>query len=182
MDLKTKITFLGVGTQKGGTTSMYSILRKHPQIFLSDTKEIHYFDKNYKENIDWYLSYFDEQENFKAVGEITPNYMYDEKTPERIFNDLGKDIKLIFILRNPADRAFSNYKMNIVRNNETKTFKDAVENDLKKIKNKEEYPVVFHYIKRGLYDEQIKRFLNYFSKDNMLFLLFEDDTLDIFLI
>ena len=177
MSLKTKITFLGVGTQKGGTTSMYSILRKHPQIFLPDTKEIHYFDKNYHEKIDWYLSYFKDIENYKAIGEITPNYMYDKDTPERIYNDLGKDVKLIFIFRNPADRAFSNYKMNIQRNNEQNSFKEAVEIDLERIKKKDDYDVVFHYIKRGFYDEQIKRFYKFFDKKNMLFLLFKEDTL-----
>lgn len=173
-----KPTFLGVGTQKGGTTSMYSILKRHPQIFLPNTKEIHFFDKNYDENSDIYYSFFKEAKTeHKAIGEITPNYMYDPNVPERIYKNLGQDIKLIFILRNPADRAFSNYKMNIERNNETNTFKQAIEKDLKKIKNNEDYRVVFHYIKRGFYAEQIKRFYKYFDKENMLFLLFEEDTI-----
>lgn len=173
-----KPNFLGVGTQKGGTTSMYSVLRKHPQIFLPDTKEIHYFDKQFSKGVDWYLSHFSEAENYKAVGEITPNYMYDPHAPKRIAQVLGTDIKLIFIFRNPANRAFSNYKMNVGRSNEKKSFKRAIESDLQKMKRGDNYPVVFHYIKRGFYSEQVKRFLKIFPRRNMLFLLFQQDTID----
>ncbi|MCD4793931.1 MAG: sulfotransferase domain-containing protein [Bacteroidales bacterium] len=170
-----KPTFLGVGTQKAGTTSMYSILRNHPQIFLPETKEIHYFDKYYHKPVEWYLRYFDKATNENAIGEITTNYIYDKPAPERIFNILGKNIKLIFILRNPADRAFSNYKMNIERQNETLTFKKVIERDLIQIKKKIDYNTEFHYIKRGFYVDQIKRYLKLFNRNNMLILLFEED-------
>ncbi len=178
-NVQNKPNFLVVGTQKAGTTAMYSVLRQHSQIFLPETKEIHYFDKKFEKGFDWYIENFNgARPKHIAIGEITPNYMYDENVPQRIFSNLGENIKLIFIFRNPADRAFSNYKMNIQRNNETNTFKKAIELDLQRIKNNEQYPVVFHYIKRGFYDEQVTRFLKYFDKKNILFLLFKKDLID----
>ena len=173
-----KPSFLVVGTQKAGTTSMYDILKNHPEIYIPDTKEIHFFDKNYEKGTAWYFDQFPNPDKKRVIGEVTPNYMYDQNAPQRIYNDLGKNIKLIFIFRNPADRIFSNYKMNVGRNHEQNSFKDAIYQDLEKMKNNEQYPVVFHYVKRGFYDTQLKRFLELFERKNLLFLLFEEDTIN----
>jgi hypothetical protein len=176
-NLSTGINFLGVGTAKAGTTTMFYILKDHPEIFLPTVKEIQFFDRNYDKGMDWYFEHFKEAKGHKAIGEITPNYMYDAHAPERILKHLGPDIKMIFILRNPADRAYSNYLMNYGRKTELQSFEDAFKNDLKRMDTDDVYDDIFHYAKKGFYDVQIKRMLKIFCKKNMLFLLFEEDFL-----
>ncbi len=185
MEAKSRIAkgpnFLVVGTQKGGTTSMYEILKRHPQIFMPDTKEVHFFDRDeqFKKGVQWYVD-----ENFAhvkseiAIGEITPNYMFIESVPERIIDTLGANMKFIFIFRNPANRAFSHYQMCIHRQTESRSFADAIDFNLEQIKSGEISGADKHYIDRGFYDGQVERFLKFFQKKNMLFLLFEEVLID----
>lgn len=170
--------FLCVGTQKGGTSSLYNILRQHSELFLPETKELHFFDyeENFAKGTDFYFSYFKDAKKNQKCGEITPNYMYDPKVPERIKTVLGSNIKLIFVLRNPADRAFSQHKMRVGRGGETMSFKQAIELELKELK-KDNYTLKHDYIHRSFYDEQIERYLKIFDKKNMLFIHFEQDFL-----
>ena len=173
-----KPNFFCIGTQKAGTTSLHYILNQHPDIYLPDMKEIHFFDRdeNYNKGTEWYLDFYKEVKNEKIIGEINPNYIYDKNTPQRLY-DFDKNLKLIVILRNPADRAFSNYKMIVGRNEEKNSFKKAVKIDLQRIENKENYPFPYHYINRGYYYYQIQRYLKLFPPQNMLFILFEKDFL-----
>lgn len=175
----TKPNFLCVGAQKAGTSSIHNILKQHSQIFLSERKEIHFFDweEHFTLNKEWYFDHFKLAENELVIGEFTPTYMYVENVAQRIFNLLGKDIKFLFVLRNPADRAFSNYKMIVGRKEEPNSFKKAVKIDLKRMKNKSDYQVDWHYINKGFYDVQIMEYLKYFPIENMLFILFEEDFL-----
>ncbi len=167
--------FLCVGVSKAGTTSMHQILKQHTQIFLPNEKETNFFHKNFNKGIDWYLEYYKNISKEKCIGEICPTYIYNSKSPKRIYNLLGEDVKLIFIFRNPADKMFSNYKMNIALFDEKNSFKNAIKLDEIRIKNKEEYHIAFHYIKKGFYNKQVERYLKYFPKKNMLFLLYETD-------
>ncbi|MCD4793932.1 MAG: sulfotransferase domain-containing protein [Bacteroidales bacterium] len=171
-------TFILAGAQKAGTTSMFNILKQHSQIFLPKTKEIHFFDinKNYKQGIDWYAGHFKDSENYICRGEVTPNYMFADYVPERIYNSSRKDIKLIYILRNPADRAFSHYKMRVGRGFEKNPFKYSVKLNVKEL-NLKSKETDHNYITRGFYSEQIKRYLEYFEIKNMFFILFEEDFL-----
>ena len=98
--------FLIVGGMKAGTSSLAQILNQHPKIFIPN-QELHYFnkDENYFKGYDFY------NKNFKAGvlnGEKTPTYSFQENCAERIYK-YNKDFKLIWILRNPTDRAISNY-------------------------------------------------------------------------
>ena len=174
-----KPNFLNVGTQKAGTTTIHEILKQHSDIFLPKEKELHFFDydENYQKGINWYLNFFEKSDNQKIIGEVSNGYLYNKNAPERILNNLGKDVKLMFIFRNPAARAFSQYKMRLGRGLENQSFKKVIERDLLKIKNQETYKVTEHYIKRGFYDEQLKRYLALFDKKNMFFILFEEDFL-----
>lgn len=117
-----KPNFLCVGAQKSGTTSLYNILKQHSEVFMPDKKELHFFDwnENFDKSTEWYFQMFQNSLKFNARGEITPNYIYKDNVAQRIFDTLGKDVKLIFMLRNPADRAFSHYKMRIGRGFEKK--------------------------------------------------------------
>ena len=76
--------FLGVGTQKGGTTTLYRLLRQHPEVFIPKEKEVHYWDMHFKKDDLWYESQFPDDVEGKVVGEVTPDYlsMWMEKVRE----------------------------------------------------------------------------------------------------
>lgn len=141
--------FLCVGASKTGTSSMHAVLQQHSQIFLPKTKETHFFHKNYGKGMDWYKAHYTGASNETAIGEICPTYIYNPESPERIAKIIGKDVKLIFILRNPADKMFSNYKMNLALFGETGSFREALEKDKERIKSGESYHPAFHYIKKA---------------------------------
>lgn len=172
-----KITFICVGAQKAGTTTLHDILRQHSEIFLPKDKEIPFFhDENkFQKGIDWWL-----KENYhnvkheKAIGVINPEYLFFPKACERIYKHLGPDIKIIIILRNPVERAYSHYMMNIRRGIENLSFEDALSEEKNRI-TRSDYQEHFSYISRSLYSTQIKRFLTTFTKENFLFLSFEND-------
>tara|TARA_B100000886_G_scaffold181021_1_gene124144 strand:- start:5394 stop:5780 length:387 start_codon:yes stop_codon:yes gene_type:complete len=107
------IDFIIIGAQKSGTTSIYNNLIDHPKISLQselnpELSEIHFFDKNWKKGINWYKSKLNYDK--EIVGEKTPSLLYLSHTFPLI-QQVNPHVKLIVILRNPIDRAFSNYKM-----------------------------------------------------------------------
>src|ERR1044071_2192855 len=95
--------FLGVGAQKAGTTTLYEILKQHPDIFLpKKIKETKFFvyEEKFQKGRAWYeKEFFSEWNGEKAVGEIDPAMIFEEKSAQRIFDALGKNMKLIFIFR-----------------------------------------------------------------------------------
>lgn len=173
--------FICVGAQKSGTTTLHDILKKHPDIFLPKLKEAHFFDqeKRYKKGLEWWMdTFFGDYENEKIMGVITPDYLYYEEVPERIFNDLGSGVKIIIILRNPVDRAYSHYLMSVRRGFEGLGFNEAIELESERIPMGEFERNNFSYIDRGRYYKQIERYVDLFSKENILFLIFEKDIIN----
>lgn len=172
--------FLCIGVARAGTTTLHKILIQHQDIYLPKIKEPHFFDfeENYQKGIKWYSKYFFGRYNGeKAIGEITPSYIYIEKVAKRIYTDLGKDVKLIIMLRNPVDRAYSQYYLNIRRGVESFSFYDIMNtvNEEDRISKGLWEKKCYSYISRGLYANQIKRFLEYFPIDNMKIIIFEKD-------
>src|SRR5690606_19149476 len=112
--------FLVIGAQKAGTTWLYDVLRRHPDIFLPETKELSYFcqldsdgnELNHFSRLDlaWYEGFFSAQDTETAIGEISPMYLCDEMAPRRIASTFPS-IKLIAALRDPVERAASEYWM-----------------------------------------------------------------------
>ncbi len=169
--------FICAGAQRSGTTSLYEILKLHPSISLSKTKEVHFFDKdeNYKKGINWYEEFF--HNNGGICGELTPDYMLYNYVPERIKSTLGSDVKLIFLLRNPILRAYSQFNFHLSLGVEKDTdFINKINSEYIDLVNSNYFNFYTppYYISRGLYFNQIKRFLKYFEKKNMHFILFED--------
>ena len=168
--------FLGVGAPKCGTTSLHDILSEHPQIELPSDKELHFFDnpEHHKKGLDWYAQHFSETN--KVRGEFTPAYMSYPETPERIFNDVGPDVKLIFMFREPVERAFSEYQHNYRRGlvNDA-TFEAAVERELSDTTTTGFDKRLFSFIERGRYADQVERFLKFFPRENMHFIRFRED-------
>jgi hypothetical protein len=157
--------FLICGTQKSGTTSLYNLLVQHPEIGMSDIKEIHFFDVDSKfhKGISWYEQFFENCKGKKAIGEATPHYYRLKYVPERVKAALG-EIKLIFLLRNPIDRAWSNYHFNIGRGAELRSFTEAIETD----------DGWHRYIEKGFYFKFIKKWLQHFSRDSLKIVIFEE--------
>lgn len=151
-------TFLGIGPGKSGTTWLYRVLRAHPEVYMSPTKETLYFSDQFHRGRDWYLSFFEGAEDYPASGEISNTYVFSSEAPARV-RDYRADMRLITTLRHPVDRAFSHYLW-LVRNGELAgTFVEALEArpDL---------------LGRGRYGEHLARWLELFPRDRLLVLPF----------
>ena len=185
--------YLIIGTAKGGTTSLYEYMVKHPQIFPALTKQIHYFDKYFSRGRNWYKSTFPSKwqkiksmkknKNF-ITGEATPLYMYHPLAPQRVYNLIPK-VKLIVLLRNPVERAYSRYSMELNHNNETLSFEEAIEQEPSRLEGEFEkmqkdgnyfsYHYNAHsYLTSGIYTNQLERWFKYFPKEQFLILSSED--------
>ena len=173
-----QLDFIVAGAQKCGTTALHYQLEKHPQIALPDKEELHFFDDEERFTRD--VNYKDLHDSFRpssravAVGESTPVYLYWRPAMERIWN-YNKDIKLIVLLRNPVDRAFSHWNMQRERGYEPLDFLDAIKAEEQR--QKEAAPLQsrrFSYIGRGLYGEQIDRALKYFPREQIKVVRSED--------
>ncbi|QDU40417.1 Sulfotransferase domain protein [Maioricimonas rarisocia] len=180
--------FLIIGGQKCGTSSLYRYLISHPQIEPSLTKEVHYFDLHYGKGEAWYSAHFprcdraDERglERGFLTGESSPYYLMDPRVPKRVA-DLIPDVKLIVLLRNPIDRAFSHYHSQVRRGREKLSFEDAIDTEPERLAGEEERLLAdpsctssahrhFSYTAKGIYIDQIERWLEVFDRERLLVL------------
>jgi len=182
--------FIIIGAQKSGTSSLYAYLAQHPQLLPSYKKEVHFFDGGLIPNIDnfekgqaWYRAHFPFRKNVSAHSrtfEASPLYIFNPLTPRRIF-DLVPKIKLIAVLRNPTERAISHYFHEKRKGRESMPIKEALQEEEKRLEpvidNKDYKNDIFidhSYKSRGLYKQQIERFLNYFPWEQILVLNSEE--------
>lgn len=173
-------SFLIIGTQKGGTTSLYRYLEQHPQILPAIKKEIYFWNYHYKRGLDWYLSHFPSlKEPTYLTGEATPNYIEDEEVAQRIAERFP-DMKLILLLRNPVERTISQYHHWVRLGLEEQSLTEAISAELELLGN---YPQTsidpnywqsYKYIWRGMYIEFIQKWMMYFPAENFLILKSED--------
>lgn len=173
--------FIIIGVQKGGTTTLFDLLRQHPSIKTSIFKEVHFYDFAYNKGINWYKSFFPLREKGKNLiyGEASPYYVFHPLVPERVFKD-NPDVKLILLLRDPIARAYSHYQMEKRKGREkNETFEKAIkaETELMEkashsiLNNNSKYNFNHHivsYLSRGRYFEQIERWLQYFGREQLL--------------
>lgn len=165
--------FIIVGTAKGGTKSLLNYLSQHPDIYTVGI-ETHFFDRDYKKGLEYYSKFFDGWNGEKAIGEKTPKYMFSNEAPKRIY-ELNPDMKLIFLLRNPVSRAYSNYIHSYRAGIELYSFETRIKNELNPNASSNRFNLNdVEYIERGKYAEQIKRYMKYFNKKNMLFIISEE--------
>jgi hypothetical protein len=171
--------FLGVGAEKAGTSPLFFILSQHRQIFMPSQKELHYFSLFHAwQPLESYEGYgFKEYRGQPAIGEITPEYMRFPEVPKRIFDALGPDVKLIFCLREPVQRAFSQYLMRCRLLEESESFETALTLEQRRIAENPYLGRRRAYVDGSRYAEQIRRFLELFPQDNMFFIIFETDFL-----
>ncbi|MCP9941965.1 sulfotransferase [Cyanobium sp. ATX 6E8] len=100
--------FLGLGTQKGGTTSLHRLLAQHPQVFLPSCKEVHYFSLHDQEPLGWYAAHYAAARAGQLRGDISPYYLFHPRAPQRIRAVVPR-ARLIVLLRNPVERALSQF-------------------------------------------------------------------------
>jgi hypothetical protein len=169
--------FLLVGAAKSGTTALYYQLKGHPEIFCSPVKEPCYFSsqvlrlpqpgigdekKFYVKTYGDYCKLFEGTEGKKAIGEASADTIYFyEKTIPLIKQVLG-DPRIIILLRNPVDRAFSAY-LHLVRDNrEALSFEEGLAREEERIR--QDWQCMWHYKNRGMYYDQVKAFKTKFSR------------------
>ena len=118
-------TYLIAGTVRSGTTSLHRALRRHPEVFAPGEKELHFFDRQFDRGVGWYESLFADAPGTGPVGEATPNYVYDDHAVERMAG-VVPDARVVVLLRDPVERAYSQYWMQRSAHHETLDFADAV--------------------------------------------------------
>jgi hypothetical protein len=183
--------FLVLGTAKAGTSSLYAYLKQHPDIFLSPTTELNFFahegaDLNFRGPRDleymWddslVATYEDYRKQFvgvdreTAVGEVSTHNLYCARAPALIKRYVP-DAKLIAILRNPVDRAFSAFA-HMVRDGreETEDFRAALAREPARIRDN--WEPLWHYKGMGLYGEQLSRYLEIFDRKQIRVYIYDD--------
>ncbi len=183
--------FIIIGAAKSGTSSLYEYIVQHPGIEplpnyknrLPTEKEIYFFDENFSLGKFWYKSYFSYIFSKKQMGEANPNYLYHPLVPKRIHETIP-NCKFIIILRNPVDRAYSDYQMKVKNKLENLVFEDAITQENSRIKGeferiveKEEFSfnfTAYSYLNRGKYIEQLERWFKIFPR-NQFFILSMDE-------
>lgn len=163
------LEFIIVGAMKSGTSTLAHFLRQHPEIYMPDG-EVHFFYEegkgHWQDGIQWYRGQFQEALPEQVAGEKTPTYSYLPGVAERIHNVLP-DVKLIWIFRDPIDRAYSNYWHAVRSGIEPLGFAEAV-------RREDDRDIWKGYVRRSQYAEQVSRYLDYFDREQMHFSLFED--------
>ncbi len=165
--------FMIIGTQKGGTTSLYYYLAQHPQIMPSLIKEIDFWSTKFERGIDWYLAHFPPILEGQQIltGEATPSYFDDRNVAERLFQ-VFPNMKLILLLRNPVDRAISHYYQWVSMNWEFRSLDVAIASDLaaRESCGNDYWNQPNSYIARGVYVEFLKKWLSVFPRQQVLIL------------
>jgi hypothetical protein len=184
-------TFIILGAQKAGTTSLHHALKAHRDIYMSEPKELSFFniDSNYQRGSMWYSSFFKHWNSERIAGECTPSYLWDEKVPGRIKTllpdarfiillrnpvDRAPDARFIILLRNPVDRAYSAYWYAVANCDEVLSFEEALEAEPDRKRLSPEVRGFSSYIDRGLYSRQVKRYLEKYDRSQVLIIIRED--------
>jgi hypothetical protein len=151
--------FLYVGTSKAGSTWLFNALSVHPDVWLASNKGLYFFDAHYDRGLDWYREQFEGADG-RAVGEFSHSYLSSPEAPERIAA-YSPTMRLLVCLREPVDRAFSDY-LDLVKNNGfTGSFTEATE----------QYP---RLLDRGRYATHLSRYLEHFPSSQIHIGLFDD--------
>ena len=183
--------FIIIGSSKSGTTSLYNYMIQHPSIGSASIKEVHFFEYITTTSIGWYRSHFPtyiyknyvklaRKQDF-ITGVAPATYLFHPHVPKRVL-DVIPHVKLIVILRNPVDRAFSAYNHMVREGLQTLSFEDAIKSELKRIEigkkepqfivnndDFENYPT-YSYLRHGIYVEYLKNWMNTFPKKQFLIL------------
>ena len=181
--------FIIIGAQKCGTTYLYDQIVQHPGVTGARTKEIHFFDAYYRRGLGWYRAFFPRKRAGGAAGdfltgEASPSYLFHPHTAGRARQAVPQ-AKLIAILRNPVDRAYSHYHHEVRLGYEALSFEDALAQENRRVAGELERMLAddsyhshhymhFAYKKKGAYVDQVRHWRQFFSADQMLVLRSDD--------
>jgi len=177
-------SFLLVGAQRSGTTSLFKYLTRHPDYRAPIRKEIHYFSLHYSRGPEWYKAHFpgvDDAPSF--TGDATPYYLYHPLAAQRA-HELLPDAKIVVLLRDPVSRARSHYQHEVAKGHERLSFRDAIDaeperlrGEVERITNSPDATSFAHqhysYMARGRYLDQLLVWEEAFGADNVLTLTSE---------
>jgi cytochrome P450 len=172
-----------IGAMKSGTTSLFDYLIQHPDVCGSRTKELHFFDNQYAKGERWYRANFAPRGQ-RVLLESSPYYLFHPLAAERAAR-LVPQARLIVLLRNPVDRAYSHFNQNAEEGLEPLSFEEALERETERLAGSEEALAegriarshahqTFSYVGKGLYAAQLQRWLGCFARERMLILKAED--------
>jgi sulfotransferase family protein len=175
--------FLVLGAQKAGTTALYDYLYRHPAISGPRWKEVSFFDRHWGRGERWYRGNFPRRAR-PPVGEASPSYLFHPLAPQRV-RSLVPDARLVALLRNPVDRAFSHYQHEVALGREPLSFEDALAAEDERTRGEIERMVGdpryfshawwnWTYRARGLYAEQLERWYAIFPREQLLVLSTEE--------
>ncbi len=175
--------FIIIGAQKSGTKSLYYYLSQHSELLPAFRKEVHYFDGGLDSHVDnfekgqkWYCAHFPLKNNstLQKTFEASPLYIFNPLAPRRIF-DLIPKVKLIVLLRNPTERAISHYFHEKRLNKESLSIYEAFQREEQRLESvikakdyKNDIFIHHSYKSRGLYKDQLARYLKYFPRQQIL--------------
>lgn len=175
--------FLGLGAQKAGTTSLHCWLAQHPQVFLPDCKELHYFSLHFQRGQVWYRHQFSEAVPGQCCGDITPYYLFHPAAPQRI-RAHAPQARLVVLLRDPVERALSGLFHGIRLGFEPLAPLQALEAEAQRLQGAEEALLAGlsshqahqeqSYLSRSRYELQLARYRQWFPAEQMLILRSED--------
>jgi hypothetical protein len=175
-----KLSFIVGGAQKAGTTSLFGYLKEHPSLLAPLKKELHFFDD---ETIDWSKPDYSSLAKWFPTGSIgkiafdaTPIYLFWPPSLKRI-QRYDPAMKLIFMFRDPIERAWSHWRMEYERNAETLPFGAAIRHGRRRLQGISQLDPawrIYSYVERGFYGMQVRRLLDLFPRENVLFLRADD--------
>jgi hypothetical protein len=176
--------FFIVGAQKAGTTSLYHYLDQHPEVYMSPRKEPHFFEGMHWEyrrpglrnapvsDLAEYLALFDGASGERAIGEASASYLYSPRAPGLIKSSVPA-ARIIVLLRNPADRAYSNYLHCVqVGREPLGTFAEALQAEESRMRDR--WGPLWYYKYKGFYYAQVKRYFDEFGRNQVGVWLHED--------
>nr|XP_039256789.1 heparan sulfate glucosamine 3-O-sulfotransferase 6-like [Styela clava] len=154
-----------IGAKKAGTRALLEFIRVHPNVRAAGS-EIHYFDKNFSEGLDWYRDMMPTSIKSQITIEKTPSYLVTPEAPKRVY-DMNPSMKLIVVLKDPVDRAVSDFTQSFMKHRRRHSFEDSVfmEANHTLIVNSSK-----PNIKTGLYSKHLKMWLEYFPLRQFCFI------------
>ncbi len=168
--------FLGIGVQKGGTTTLQRLLEQHPDLFLPRQKELHYFSLHYGKGEAWYRQQFADANPDQRCGEITPYYVFHPEAPARM-HALLPQAKLILLLRDPVERALSQLAHSMRLGLEPLELEEALAAEAQRLEGAEAVLASANgrhrshqehsYLARSRYELQLERWLSVFPKEQI---------------
>lgn len=166
-------TFLVIGAMRCGTTGLARSLGAHPDAFVAVEKEVHFFDRQFDRGIDWYASRFTGAGDVASVGEATQTYLYDQVSLDRIVETLP-EVRMVVLLRQPVDRAWSHYWLNRGLGSEPLDFAAAIEAEPERLARDRADRFTYSYLDRGRYAGQLDEVVARVGPERLHVELFDD--------